>query len=1275
MTLVNINFNKQMYQPGEINARIQFSPNPGLSNLNTLLKSEVTLTCGSNTIAGKYYVHELVPEVSKTENNVTKLYVWFTIYSPDKLLTLERKSQAFTAKRLAEDILKAEAATVTLPYSESTLDTLLTIAPQNKLYYPVYEKKDDGTYDLDDNKEKKLSYTDGCIHPYLVQYDESFYDMLVRTANRWGEFVYFEGGQLIFGRSSAQSQSDIPTIDAGYTISYAPTGFSSSIRDIVSNDEYLEYIVKDDFLHHSGDLFSKWPDDKYGHKVVQSMLNMKSNVFDWLVDNGSNAFFTAGQNEVYLNKLKDEYNDTYFTKPKNETTEDTDKKRVNTQYAKVKLAKNADNEEEIAKATDDLNKAIEEAQKKENEVDKYAGEGYTYRDYVKYEEVVHPDDESNALKDALDSLLKAYNDYTTALDSSQLQTKRKAENKVDEKAEGGKTYVNYCKSAKVLTPTDASANLSSALKALQEKYDAVKKAEETVEKASKKKKEKEVYAPFSVLGELDKDEKNLSTVSSAVYAEVLKQEQKAGSEMVCVDLDVTYQHLCLGDIFKIGNDEYVVTRVECTVEMENDVEPVTVKIKINDEEKEFVTKVELKQKSSLNFRVYGLKAVEEASPYDSRNTSTKYYPAMLPSGHARLSNPQLAFVKETFDPKHNARYRIKYPWQDEDNKDYSPWIPVSHEMMSKSCGSVWQLEKGTVVMLNYKDGNVERPYIAGALQTEKNKASRGAFFNNMDLSTPAGHSIRMTDGYGAGAANFMSKFLPIASFIKAWDPDGSAWHNDSGSWEMYKAYEGGVEITDKYGIYSIKASTDDRNISIKSPYGDVNLNAFTGITISAPNGDVRIVGKNVSIEAGNKLTLESGKNISNAIFGKWYQAGGAIDPSKKEFKNTMASAAVKKAAGYLDLSLFRHVFEVFLRPVDGTLEIKSNRYLFLEAGKGKATIESDRYKKDLAPKLPPKTNPSNAEVENNGDLYSLIYMINTIDRLVNTVLDTIKSKKEALDTAKTAVGSKIIEAGNLVNVDNPPTSNDIEDEEFTHAQQNGQPKAYSAQDFNADGKNDKKNKKLVSAANSLAEKTNDFYTYIYKMIDNANANLFDVNTSLPAKDPKNPKTWYNDYIKNQAVNAVANSSIKMDDFKRNVRANFDFDKQKKNIKQAWFEAVFDELVNNVKDINQNKKFDHTKNQPNWQQYVNTVKIQSLNLNEPLDKSPVDPLVKNFTSFEEPVKDRQHWDSNQHGQVIMSFDRAQSFALEDNGTLKKYPNISCNLQETKAHIINLLKNWG
>ena len=37
------------------------------------------------------------------------------------------------------------------------------------------------------------------IQPYLVQYNESFYDFMARTANRCGELLFFDEGRLVLG--------------------------------------------------------------------------------------------------------------------------------------------------------------------------------------------------------------------------------------------------------------------------------------------------------------------------------------------------------------------------------------------------------------------------------------------------------------------------------------------------------------------------------------------------------------------------------------------------------------------------------------------------------------------------------------------------------------------------------------------------------------------------------------------------------------------------------------------------------------------------------------------------------------------------------------------------------------------------------------------------------------------------------------------------------------------------------------------------------------------
>jgi hypothetical protein len=147
---------------------------------------------------------------------------------------------------------------------------------------------------------------------------------------------------------------------------------------------------------------------------------------------------------------------------------------------------------------------------------------------------------------------------------------------------------------------------------------------------------------------------------------------------------------------------------------------------------------------------------------------------------------------------------------------------------------------------------------------------------------------------------------------------------------------GGFEISDYYGVYSIKGCTHNRSIDISSPYGNVSIDAFQGITINAPLGDVKIVGKNVSIEARNNLTIESGTNIKPFIKGK-----------KADWINKTLDVANSE---FLDISVYRNLLEAVLRPIGGTMLLKSNRYMRLEAGKGKTTIDK------IEPSLTEKSN-------------------------------------------------------------------------------------------------------------------------------------------------------------------------------------------------------------------------------------------------------------------------------------------------------------------------------
>ena len=245
--------------------------------------------------------------------------------------------------------------------------------------------------------------------------------------------------------------------------------------------------------------------------------------------------------------------------------------------------------------------------------------------------------------------------------------------------------------------------------------------------------------------------------------------------------------------------------------------------------------------------------------------------------------------------------------------------------------------KDDKVIIGFVNGNVERPYVLGSVET---KMPIDLKTNHIVHKTPGGQVIRMTDGRGAGLTALLASFNPGLKLIQGFFPGENLFGGfDS---DINKSLEGNIELRDKYGFWSIKGSTDNRNITIKSPWGDVKISAFSGITISAPNGDVKIQGKNVSIEAGNNLTLSSGKNIKQ----KWWMDGE--DYNAVTLATTITKMVTSKIASLLvnvtDISLLRHIVEVFLKPVEGKIQISAGRYMMLEAGGKKAGYPIDAYK-------------------------------------------------------------------------------------------------------------------------------------------------------------------------------------------------------------------------------------------------------------------------------------------------------------------------------------------
>ena len=318
-------------------------------------------------------------------------------------------------------------------------------------------------------------------------------------------------------------------------------------------------------------------------------------------------------------------------------------------------------------------------------------------------------------------------------------------------------------------------------------------------------------------------------------------------------------------------------------------------------------------------------------------TTKGFYPLPMPEKYIRKASAQRAIVVDNFDPSRLGRVRVKYPWQDglikKDEQDTNeanctPWLRISTPMASDGAGFLFSPSVGDEVMIDYEDGNVERPYVCGSLYNNTNKPSLPSRSQTRgivkSITSVNGHHISFIDN--AGGERYLANIMPITRFAASYGLLDQRILN--GPYTRY--FGGGFEIADYYGIYSITGSTHNRCINISSPFGTVNIDAFSGINIEAPMGDVNIVGKNVNIEARNNLTITSGTNIPGYF---------RNEENKRIFVEPFA--ILNKVTG-IDFTFLRTYLEVILRPIGGNMLIKSNRYLCIESGDGETMIERDR---------------------------------------------------------------------------------------------------------------------------------------------------------------------------------------------------------------------------------------------------------------------------------------------------------------------------------------------
>lgn len=1011
MLLCGVKVNRKIYQPTEIEAELDFthettdeqnqkkSTAPKFGDIkDCLLQREVTVDIVDNdkkdkdgkpvtyNVAKNCYVFEMTPQLQRDVDG-TKMYVKLSIFSMDKLMTLNKYSKAYVARKLGSEILQPESLNFgTVSDGVPLIDSY--VGNQQHLTYTV--------------SGEKFEF----IQPYLVQYNESFYDFLVRTSNRCGEFLFFEDGKLVLGLPKSESKSESlveidkyetvtvmersvdPLIISGYArdsvkdgdgtlkgtaggsdsnpelnispIAKEQTGFPKDVFPTytasnaeLAQDDYIFPLYRGKFTNRKRELCY---DGNTGQNALGRSMLLGKTLLGNELDLGGGGFPISLAIDAFLNEAVPTVLGDMRVKSWNGTQA--------ARYMDILKGKNdqCDDQKTVQFGT-------------------LKSEGWTtlkyYKDILLHEEaqqrkIVCINMGTNFVNVKLGQKIKVdgLDDVYVIIQiqqNSEVAWKRNYDRygmEADDKDTGVRSLKIYAipgygdDNIQFIPPVHPVPVIRKV---------GPQTAFVTDNEDPKFQGRVRIAFPWQSLGGPERSQ--LNEVAIKLHEMVSSIEDLRKKEKKLLE-ESTKASQYLEELKKYVNatkderEELLKQRKQKVEDIKKDLDQF--KASLNQKEKE--EKEAQKEKTEKEIAEFEAAAKE----HDERKGKAGYQ-------NPEKDNTIIRKYKDLYDKKNGEYLKAHVDLQTAGNKEKaieaegqklkekieesvyamsSPWVRVVTPMASPGGGTFFRPRVGDEVMVNFENDNVERPYVIGSVFSkntltpdEKMYRQRGPELQGKDVSmmmvSPNGHHITFTDP--DGGTNFLTNL--ISPGLGLWGTIVGGWFNSllPGA----KDLAGGIHIGDRYGLYEIDMKSHKRSIEINSPFGTVAINAFSGITISAPNGNVTIKGKNINLEASNKVNILSGLNIDDDPGfgdpeGKAYKAGKALTDLFAEI--IPAELTKYMFSSVTDLSYIRHVVEVFVRPVDGTLKLKSKRYLMLEAGKGNATIRHDRYATAVAGK-------------------------------------------------------------------------------------------------------------------------------------------------------------------------------------------------------------------------------------------------------------------------------------------------------------------------------------
>jgi uncharacterized protein involved in type VI secretion and phage assembly len=116
----------------------------------------------------------------------------------------------------------------------------------------------------------------------------------------------------------------------------------------------------------------------------------------------------------------------------------------------------------------------------------------------------------------------------------------------------------------------------------------------------------------------------------------------------------------------------------------------------------------------------------------------------------RIMGVVIGLVTDNHDPDGRARVKVKFPWMADQAE--SDWAKVMSFMAGKERGAVFLPETGDEVLVAFEHGDVQHPYVLGALWNSDDlppETNQDGKNNIRKIKSRSGHEIILDDSQGA----------------------------------------------------------------------------------------------------------------------------------------------------------------------------------------------------------------------------------------------------------------------------------------------------------------------------------------------------------------------------------------------------------------------------------------------------------------------------------------------------------------------------------------------